>query len=220
MSNSIERQYLSPNCVLSLQGFTDDNNGNESQPVMSVLSLAQCQIVGNPVILSGGLVFIEHLMKAVSAYAQELLSGLTHSWEYTDDTHYISLNKVSERNRHLLLWQEKKENTDNQLQIELSTVQFFDLLETIDQLSADNFTLPQLKDNPQPLSPRHRQGDVSIVEQSTPVALGFVGLSLAAIALFMIPNPNTIKDPNQEPRPTPIQNKNEVLPPSQLPENR
>lgn len=218
MSNSIQRQYLSPNCVLSLQGFTDEINGDESQPIMSVLTQAKCQIVGNPVILSGGLVFIEHLMKAVSAYAQELLSGLNHSWEYTDDTNYISLNKIPEKNRHLLLWQEKKEDTNHQLEIELSTVQFFDLLETLDQLSVDNYTLPQLQDNPQPLSPRHRQGDISIVEQSTPVALGFVGLTLAAIALFMIPNPTIIKDPNQEPRPTPTQNNNELIPPSELPQ--
>lgn len=218
MSNSIQRQYLSPNCVLSLQGFTDEINGDESQPIMSVLTQAKCQIVGNPVILSGGLVFIEHLMKAVSAYAQELLSGLNHSWEYTDDTNYISLRKIPDKNRHLLLWQEKKEDTNHQLEIELSTVQFFDLLETIDQLSVDNYTLPQLQDHPQPLSPRHRQGDISIVEQSTPVALGFVGLTLAAIALFMIPNPTIIKDPNQEPRPTPTQNNNELIPPSELPQ--
>ncbi|BAQ63081.1 hypothetical protein GM3708_3487 [Geminocystis sp. NIES-3708] len=217
MSDSIERQYLSPNCILSLQGFTDQNNSHENQPILSVLSQAQCQIIGHPVILSGGLVFMEHLIKAVSAYAQELLSGLNHSWEYTDDTNYISISKIPDKNRHLLVWQEKKDDTNNQLQIELSTVQFFDLLETIDQLSVDDYTLPQLQDNPQPLSPRHRQGDISLIEQSTPAVMGFFSLALAAIALFMIPNPSTIKDPNQEPKPTPTQNNNGLVPPSQLP---
>ncbi|BAQ63649.1 DUF4335 domain-containing protein [Geminocystis sp. NIES-3709] len=210
MSNTIHRQYISPNCVLSLQGFSDDNND-----VMSVLTQAECQIVGHTTILSGGLVFVENLIKAVSAYSQELLSGLSHSGQSTDDQ-YICLRKLPEKNRHLLIWQEKKEDTNNQLEIELSTIQFFDLLDTIDQLSVDKYTLPQLEDNLYPLSRRYRQGDISIVEQSTPLALGFVGLALASIALFMIPNPSTIKDPNQEPKPIP-NNNTQVIPPSQTP---
>lgn len=217
MSNTIERQYLSPNCILSLQGFSNENNTDGIQPIMSVLTQAQCQIVGNPVILSGGLVFIEHLIKAVSAYAQQFLSGLTHTFEYTDETNYISITKVPEKNRHLLLWQEKKEDTNGQLQVELTTVQFFDLLDTIDQLSVDNNTLPQLQDELQPLSRRYRQGDISLIEQSTPAVMGFFGLTLAAITLFMIPNPTMIKDPNQELKPNNLENKNEVIPPSQLP---
>lgn len=217
MSNTIERQYLSPNCILSLQGFSNENNTDGIQPIMSVLTQAQCQIVGNPVILSGGLVFIEHLIKAVSAYAQQFLSGLTHTFEYTDETNYISITKVPEKNRHLLLWQEKKEDTNGQLQVELTTVQFFDLLDTIDQLSVDNNTLPQLQDELQPLSRRYRQGDISLIEQSTPAVMGFFGLTLAAITLFMIPNPTMIKDPNQQLKPNNLENKNEVIPPSQLP---
>lgn len=217
MSNTIERQYLSPNCILSLQGFSNENNTDGIQPIMSVLTQAQCQIVGNPVILSGGLVFIEHLIKAVSAYAQQFLSGLTHTFEYTDETNYISITKVPEKNRHLLLWQEKKEDTNGQLQVELTTVQFFDLLDTIDQLSVDNNTLPQLQDDLQPLSRRYRQGDISLIEQSTPAVMGFFGLTLAAITLFMIPNPTMIKDPNQQLKPNNLENKNEVIPPSQLP---
>ncbi|WP_308254348.1 DUF4335 domain-containing protein [Geminocystis sp. GBBB08] len=156
-------------------------------------------------------------MKAVSAYAQELLSGLTRTCEYTNDNNYISLSKVPEKNRHLLLWQEKKEDTNHQLRIELSTVQFFDLLETIDQLCADNYTLPQLQDHLKPLSSRHRQGDISIIQQSTPAVLGFFSLALVAIALFIIPNPSIIKDPNQELKPTPTQNNNKQIPPLPLP---
>ncbi len=53
MSISVQRQYIAPNCTLSLQGFSDDNSSNETLPVMTVLTLAQCQIVGNPNVLSG-----------------------------------------------------------------------------------------------------------------------------------------------------------------------
>lgn len=215
MSQTIERQYISPNCVLSLQGFSDDNS-NDITPVMSVLTQAKCEIVGISPPLSGGLIFIQNLMKAVSAYSQEFLSGLTHSWESKEESDYISLSKLPEKNRHLLIWQKKKDDTNNKLEIELSTIQLFDLLDTIDQLCLDKYTLPQLEDTLQPLSRRHRQAEVSIVEQSTPVSLGIAGLVLAAIALFMIPNPTTIKDPNEEPKPTP-NNTTETLPPMPLP---
>ncbi|MGI0479648.1 DUF4335 domain-containing protein [Geminocystis sp. CENA526] len=210
MSQTIERQYISPNCVLSLQGFSDDNS-NELTPVMSVLTQAKCQIVNDGTILSGGLTFMQNLMTAVSGYSQELLSGLTHKVELKEETDYISLRKLPEKNRHLLTWQEKKEDTANQLEIELSTIQLFDLLDTIDQLYSDQYTLPQLEDTVKPLSSRHRQGEISIVEQSTPITLGLTGLALATIVLFLIPNPTTVKDPNEEPKPTP--NNIEVIPP-------
>lgn len=215
MSQTIERQYISPNCVLSLQGFSDDN-GNNITPVMSVLSQAKCDIVGIPTTLSGGLMFIQNLMKAVSAYSQELLSGLSHQQELKGESDYISLSKLPEKNRHLLIWREKKDDINNKLELELSTIQLFDLLDTIDQLCLDEYTLPQLEDTLQPLSSRHRQGEISIVEQSTPLTLGIAGLALASIALFMIPNPTTIKDPNEQLKPTP-NNPEEVIPPTSIP---
>ncbi|WP_040467234.1 DUF4335 domain-containing protein [Geminocystis herdmanii] len=215
MSQTIERQYISPNCVLSLQGFSDDN-GNDITPVMSVLTQAKCEIVGISTTLSGGLIFIQNLMKAVSAYSQELLSGLSHQEESKGESDYISLSKLPEKNRHLLIWQEKKEDTSNKLEIELSTIQLFDLLDTIDQLCLDKYTLPQLEDTLQPLSSRHRQGEISIIEQSTPLTLGVAGLALATIALFMIPNPTTIEDPNKESKPTP-NSPEEVIPPTSIP---
>jgi len=43
-----------------------------------------------------------------------------------------------------------------------------------------------------------------------------VGLALATIALFLIPNPTTVKDPNEEVKPTP--NNIEVIPPVNNPE--
>lgn len=57
MSSSIERQYMSPNCVLSLQGFSEESDNQEAISVMSVLTLAKCQIIGNSTTLQGGLTF-------------------------------------------------------------------------------------------------------------------------------------------------------------------
>ena len=204
MSISVQRQYSSPNCILSLQGFTDEDNGSgEGMPVMTVLTLAQCQIVGNPNVLTGGLTLIQNLVKAVSAYSQEMLSGIDHSSETVDDSDYIAIGKLPNKNRHKLLWQEKKDQTEPQIEMELTTVQLFDLLETVDQLFADRNTLPQLEDQLQPLSRRHRRAEQSMVEQSTPATVGIASLALAAIALFLIPYPTEIKDPNLEPKVTP-----------------
>ncbi|PHV63322.1 DUF4335 domain-containing protein [Cyanobacterium aponinum] len=201
MSSSIERQYMSPNCVLSLQGFSEESDNQEAISVMSVLTLAKCQIIGNSTTLQGGLTFLEHLLHAVSSYTHDLLSGLNHPVESKDKNDYIYLTNLEDKKRHLLIWQKEKGQTDDQLELELTTVQLFDLLDALDQLYQDPLTLPQLKDEIKPLSRRHRQAEVSFVEQSTPATLGFVGFTLAAIALFFIPNPNNIKDPNQEPQP-------------------
>lgn len=217
MSISIERQYMSPNCVLSLQGFTEEDDENGNFATMSVLTLARCQIIGNPTILQGGLTFVEHLLHTVSRYTQDLLTGLNHPLELTDSSDYICLTHLAEKKRHLLVWQEEKDQTDNQLQWELTTVQLFDLLDALDQLYHDPYTLPQLKDEIKPLSRRYRQSDISIVEQSTPATLGFVGFALAAIALFYLPHPKTIKDPNQEPQPVRETNQ-QVIPPETPPQ--
>jgi len=192
---------MSPNCVLSLEGFTEENENNEGIAVMSVLTQAKCQIIGNSSTLQGGLTFLEHLLHGVSRYTQDLLSGLNHPVESSDRSDYISLTNLTEKKRHLLVWQEEKDKTENQLEWELTTVQLFDLLDALDQLYHDPYTLPQLKDEIKPLSRRHRQAEISLVEQSTPATVGLVGFALAAIALFFLPYPNSIKDPNQEPQP-------------------
>ena len=209
MSNQIERQYLTPNCTLSLQGFSDDDNDGKL-PVMSVLTQAQCQIVGSPHSLQGGLTFFEHLTKAISTYTQSLLSGLTHHWEPTETSDYIHIEKIGDKNRHLLIWQEEKDSEDKKLEIELTTIQLFDLQDVIDQCYRDEYTLPQLQDELEPLSRSYRQKEVSLVEQSTPAALGLITFSLASILLFLIPHPREIEDPNLEP--VRVDTETEVIP--------
>ncbi len=219
MSIPIQRQYSSPNCILSLHGFSDDSNPKEGVLILSVLTEAKCRIVGVNQNLTGGVNFVANLVKAVSCYGQGLLSGLTHSWETADDNDYVFLQKIPEKNRHLLVFQQKKEEAENQIEIELTTVQLFDLLETIDQFCADKSTLPNLEDNLNPLSRRYRQIEVSLVEQSIPGVIGLAGFMLSAIALFLIPTPGEIRDPNQEIQTPTDNNTEEIVPelPIQIP---
>ena len=214
---TIQRQYSSPNCMLLLEGFSDEQNSSlDGLPVMSVLVNAQCQILGCEEKLGGGKSFFEHLVKVVSAYAQEFLSGIHHPGKMEEDSDLISLQKLPDKNRHLLIWQESKDKEDNKVEIELTTVQLFDLVETVDQFLADNLTLPELSWELQPVSRRYRQVEESLVKQSTPAALGIASLALAAIALFFIPTPSEVKDPNKEEL-LPQENTSETLPENQLP---
>ena len=209
MSSPIEKQYISPNCVLSLQGFSEET-GEQNTPIMTVLTQAKCQIIGYNQSLEGGLSFLEHLLQATSKYTQGLLSGLTHPWESNEENDYISLQKLPGKNRHLLIWQKVKGQIDDQLEVELSTIQLFDLLDAIDQFYSDEYTLPSLQDELKPLSRRYRQSEVSVVEQSTPATLGLISFAAAAVLMFMLPNPGKIEDPNLESQATPIET--EVIP--------
>jgi hypothetical protein len=183
---------------------------------MSVLVNAQCQIMGCESHLSGGKSFLEHLLKAVSAYAQEFLSSVHRPWHPEEDADLIFLQPIPDQNRHLLIWQESKDNEDNKVEIELTTVQLFDLVETIDQFLADSLTLPELSWDLKPVSRRYRQVEETLVQQSTPATVGIASLALAAIALFLIPTPSEVKDPNKEEQ-LPQENTTETLPENQFP---
>ena len=73
---NILRQYSLPNCTLVLEGF-DDGTG-ESLQTLAVLSNVECRFLASRQVLNGGKVFFDHLVKAVSEYAQGLLSGMQH----------------------------------------------------------------------------------------------------------------------------------------------
>ncbi|MEL7143333.1 MAG: DUF4335 domain-containing protein, partial [Cyanobacteria bacterium J06573_11] len=71
---TIRRQYQLPNCSLVLDGLSiDPEPGNED--VMSLLVNAECRISGLERSINGGYNFFAALVRAVSQYGQELLSG-------------------------------------------------------------------------------------------------------------------------------------------------
>jgi hypothetical protein len=211
MTVQLQRNYSSPNCLLFLQGFSDDSaDSSDGVPILSVLITAQCQIIGCEQKLSGGKDFLVNLIKAVSVYAQSFLSGVHHPHETESNAHLIHLEKLAQKNRHLLLWQENKENKENKVELELTTVQLFDLVEAIDQFLADPRTLPDLSLDLHPVSRRYRQVEENLIQQSTPAALGLAGFVLAAIAIFLMPIPSEVKDPRLE-ESRPSENTTETL---------
>ncbi|MGK7928061.1 MAG: DUF4335 domain-containing protein [Spirulina sp.] len=197
---TIKRQYNLPNCRLVLEGVDDENaegNRPDRRPLLSILIHAECHFTGSEQTLSGGKDFLESLVKAVSAYAQEFLSGIRHPVELEHPQESVRLLKGDDPNVHHLLWQHAAEDAESEskpLHFDLNTIQLFDLVEAVDQLFADSRTLPDLSLHLTPVSRRHRQADVPLAKRATPMVTGVGSLAIAALLLFMLPIPE-VKEP-------------------------
>ncbi len=215
----VTRQYTLPSCNVVIHGVGDDSSNLsplDGLPLISIMTNIECKFVGmtqdSRKTISGDKDFFEHLAKNVSSYAQEFLSGLRHPQEIKDQNgkdnnhNLVSIEKVPEQELHRLVWQVSP--NDEQQSIELNTLQLFDLVEGIDLIFADQYTLPELELKLEPVSKRYRQAEETIVEQSTPAALGITGFALAAIFFFFIPAPEEIRNPNEDgnlqPNPTEV----------------
>ena len=194
---TIQRQYNLPNCTLLLEGISKQGMFQpEARPVMEILTKAECRFPGVEKPLTGGKEFFESLVKEVSLYAQEFLSGihLPQPGRLTA-AGIINIQKVAGRHRVSI------DATDadalgetNPKTVDLTTLQLFDLVDAIDQFVADTQTLPFWALNLAPVSSRFvRQGE-PIAKQAVPAAIGVSGLVLAGLALLALPIPQ-VKSP-------------------------
>ena len=208
---TITKQYVVPNCVLVLEGLSeaDDNGANDlfAQQSLSILVNAECYFVNLNQKLSGGSVFFENLVKAVNAYAQEFLSGLPHLQNSQTESPQIYIEKVEDRNLHRLTCEPESDTEQEKSAIELTTVEFFDLVEAVDQFFADTQTLADIKLELQPLSKRYRQPDEPMAQRVTPIAIGLASLAFMTTTFFAIPIPE-----RQEPKPTSETSPTEIVP--------
>ena len=190
---NIKRQYILPNCNLILEGLEDGDSENvdllSGKSPMSILINAECNFLASNQTLSGGSVFLSNLSRAVSNYAQGFLSGLSHPETKTTDYPQITIYKTNSHHRLIV---EPEANTDEEkTEIDLTTIELFDLVDAIDQFHADRNTLPAMTLELKPVSKRYRQPEQPLAERLTPVGIGFASLAIAAGALFMIPIPET-----------------------------
>ncbi len=194
---SITRQYSLPNCNLILEGIEDVSTESadilSGQPPMSILINAECHLLKSNQKLSGGSVFLTNLSRAASNYTQGFLSGLfsvdkfNHSAvEYPQ----VSISQVPEQQHlHRLTLEPKPDTGEAKTEIDLTTVELFDLVDAIDQFYADRTVLPNMTLELRPVSKRYRKPEQPLAERLTPVAIGFTSLAIAAGAIFMIPVP-------------------------------
>jgi hypothetical protein len=198
MIMSTKRQYSSPNCNLILEGVEDNDAENadilSGQSPMSTITNAECYLLQSNQKLSGGNVFLTNLARAVSNYAQGFLSGLfsaDKSNHSTPEYPQVSIHKIPGQHLHRLTLEPDPNSSETKTEIDITTIELFDLVDAIDQLNADRSVLPDLNLELKPVSKRYRQPEKPLTQRLTPVAIGLSSLAIAAGALFMLPIPET-----------------------------
>ncbi|KDR58177.1 DUF4335 domain-containing protein [Limnospira platensis] len=196
---TIIRQYSLPNCKLILHGLSSPtDNTSETRPRLSLLMNAECHFVGYPQPIVGGKEFFECLLQQVNQYAQEFLSGVSHppSAKTAAEVPMVELRRL-DSNLHRLIVRNTPFDGDSQMktdptspvELDLTTVQLFDLVEAVDQFLADSGTLPELSLQLKAIPKRYTKPEQSVAQRAIPAAVGVSGLAIAAIALFALPVP-------------------------------
>lgn len=190
---SIQKQYQLPNCTLLLEGFDDnaeliDTNTSE-QYTISILSNADLKFTISNQSLSGGRVFLENLAVAVSNYAQDFLSGLSRPKILPTDYPQITIEKSEAEDLHRIIVNQDPEKKQEPQTISLSLLEFFDLVEVIDQFYTDIHVLPDVSLKLTTIGKRFRKLEEPFGDRIIPFAVGTASVALAAVALFMIPAP-------------------------------
>ncbi len=194
---TIKRRYSLPNCTLTLEGMSSEETTHftqEQRPLLSILLNAECHFVESQQLISGGIEFFESLSQAISAYTQEFLSGIRHPDAHHHQSGLVRVERIVEKDLHRITCHSSDSTGDvnRPIQVSLTTVELFDLVEAMDQCLADNRTLPGLAVNLQPVSRRYRKADQSKRERIIPPALGFGTLLAAGLALFLMPVPEVM----------------------------
>jgi len=212
---NIQRKYSLPNCTLLLEGLSDMTrtaNFQELRPELSILVNAECYISSYTQPIAGGREFFESLVRAVSAYAQEVLSNIPNpqSQKFANQNHnseLVELQKI-DSNRHQLtvhseitgdnLVGNKSLEQQSTIQIVLNTVQLFDLVEAVDQFFADSQTLPELSLELHPVTRSYGGSSQTFVKQAVPATVGLSSLAVAALTFSLIPAPQ-VRPPQVNP---------------------
>jgi hypothetical protein len=210
---TIQRQYSLPNCRLVLEGWGEENAASSSnfmsgRPVMTILTNAECHFTGQEKPISGDREFLEHLIVSVNHYAQEVLSGISHQQALGNGKAPSIRLSHGDHSFHSLTIKQASSDASKEanhasgdpVQLKLSTVQLFDLVEAIDQMIADAQTLPDLYLDLTPVPKRGAASQEPVAKRVIPAALGVSSLAIAAGALFFIPVPEfEITEPDIQP---------------------
>ncbi|MCC5630177.1 DUF4335 domain-containing protein [Nostoc sphaeroides] len=206
---NIQRKYSLPNCTLLLEGLSDLSRAahfQEMRPELSILVNAECYLSGYNQPLTGGREFFESLVRAVSGYAQEFLSSVPNPQAHNQESELVEFRKIDSNRHRLIIYSEGApegfDNSNNSkgppIEIDLNTVQLFDLVEAVDQFFADTQTLPELSLQLQPVTRRYGGASQAVIRQAVPAAVGVSSLAVAAIAFNLIPPPQ-MRPPQPKP---------------------
>lgn len=204
----IQRQYSLPNCVLILEGLSNapDSSADGGRPELSVLTRFECHFAREKETLIGGRELLEGLVSATNDCVQASISGVKSVPKGNDSQ--VQIQPINEGGFNLsvpaaLLAKGMPDAAvDDDLskppvELHLSIVQLFDLMEAVDQLMADRQTLPNLQVSIQPRSRRDVMSPQLVLETSAPIALGAASVAVAAAAVFFIPAPKVPTPPKE-----------------------
>jgi len=214
---TIRRQYSLPNCTLILEGLSNGTGAMgqaDSRPLISILVNAECHFSGHQKPLTGGRDFFDSLVRAVSNYAQEFMSGVPHPSSGEGTSEVVQLQKGDREDLHRLIVQPEAVGNPayaggssvgqtsaiaQPTQVVLTTVQLFDLVDAVDQFLADSSTLPDLSLRLRPVSKRDAAAHEFLTKRAAPAAVGVSSLALTAIAFMLVPIPKV--EPPKDPAP-------------------
>lgn len=184
-----QRQYILPNCNLIVEGLVTGEESDPTSPLTVVLN-SECSFPGTSNRLSGGREFLNALVKTVSDYAQSLLSGVPYPLATVPTADQpIILQPMDDHRHQLVATLTDNAGAETQETIALNAVQLFDLVEAVDQLLADTFTLPDMALQVTPLNRRHARPAEPMAQRLIPAAVGVSTLAVASALLFMVPVP-------------------------------
>ncbi len=204
----IQRQYSLPNCVLILEGLSNASEASAAgRPELSIVTRFECYFAREKQTLVGGRDLLEGLLKATNNCVQSWISGLQPTLRKGSEmTQQVQLNPVSTGGFDLAVpgellakgsVEDAKPDDQPLVQLHISSVQLFDLMEAIDQLTADQQTLPDLKAEIRPRSRQEVRSSLAPLEQAAPIAIGTVGVAVAAATFFFMPVPKAPEPPKE-----------------------
>ncbi|WP_159786620.1 DUF4335 domain-containing protein [Sodalinema gerasimenkoae] len=186
----VQRKYSLPGCTLIVEGLDEPNGAADSEEskrsCLSVLVSAECHVVGKPDALSGGKEFLDELTAAISDYTQSFLGMGKVAVESPKS--WVTLTPL-EGGLHRLNLRSPETSSGDPLQLDLTTLQLFDVVDVVDQLLSDRRTLPDRQLNLLPRNRRQAKNEEPVTQRAAPLALGVSSLLVAALALSPLPVP-------------------------------
>jgi hypothetical protein len=177
----IQRFYHLPSCTFQIEGISTEGGDR-----LSILTNFECTFHHNGIKVSGGRELLDSLIKSTGKYAQALQVATPLSV----DDQLISLEPMG-----IYLHKLTIKSSDDPVELQLNTVQLFDLVESIDRLCIDPQATLNLDSVITPV--------ISATKAAISLLPAFIGVSSLAIAsaiLFLIPTPK----PDPKPQPQPV----------------
>lgn len=228
---SIQREYNLPNCKLVVEGFASEGFESSPRPPLSVVTQVECNFLGQEPVLTGGRSLLDSLVPVVSHYAQEFLSGVPHPHtlhgQHALDQAQVRIERLeTDLHRLTVMPPDNPAATNGQvqtddptpLQVTIGTVQLFDLVEALDQLVADQQTIPDLTLTLAPVSRRYAVTHEPVGKRIVPAAIGLASLAATAIAFFFLPIPERRVEPEPTAQESPAASPNVAASPLASPE--